>query len=191
MRVNEIKLQQANDTPLRSERLATLLGEQGDFAKWEQIISGMIHLLDDVNGNLKLWYSYITNTKQHAPADFEWTTEEYFNSWRKISEEKTTLPGIQVAHIKCISPESKAADVISRLALIPFMVGYSPKTWRTGIDSMIPKKTADLQPEKLRLILLMDACFHNGNKLIGKKMMEYGEKHGLLAPEQFGSRKAK
>jgi Reverse transcriptase (RNA-dependent DNA polymerase). len=56
---------------------------------------------------------------------------------------------------------------------------------------MIPKKTADLRPEKLRLILLMDARFNHNNKLIGKKMMEYGEKHGLLANEQYGSRKSK
>lgn len=102
-----------------------------------------------------------------------------------------TLPGIQVAHIKCLDHESTSADIISKLALIPLMVGYSPITWRTGIDSMIPKKTADLRPEKLRLILLMDARFNHNNKLIGKKMMEYGEKHNLLAPEQFGSRKCK
>lgn len=56
---------------------------------------------------------------------------------------------------------------------------------------MIPKKTADLKPEKLRLILLMGARFNHNNKLIGKKMMEIGEDKGWLAPEQFGSRKAK
>jgi hypothetical protein len=58
-----------------------------------------------------------------------------------------------------------------------------------GIDSIIPKKVADLRPSKLRLILLMDARFNHNNKLIGKKMMEYGEREKLLAPEQFGSRK--
>jgi len=61
-----------------------------------------------------------------------------------MSEEKTTMPGIQVAHIKCLNPESKAADVISKLALIPLMTGYSPQHWKKGIDSMIPKKVADL-----------------------------------------------
>jgi hypothetical protein len=47
------------------------------------------------------------------------------------------------------------------------------------------KKMADLRPEKLRQILLMDARFNHNNKLIGKKMMEYGETHGLLAQEQY------
>lgn len=102
-----------------------------------------------------------------------------------------TIPGIQVAHLKCLDADTDSAFIISSLALIPLMVGYSPKTWRVGIDSMIPKKVADLRPEKLRLILLMDARFNHNNKLIGKKMMEYVERHGLLDPEQFGSRKSK
>lgn len=191
MRVNKIKLLQAKHTPLRGEQLSILLGEQGDFDTWEQILRGRIQLPDNVDESLKVWYSYITNYDKHPTTDFTWTTKEYFDSWTKISEEKTTLPGIQVAHIKCIQPESDAAEIISLLSLIPFMVGYSPITWRRGIDSMIPKKTADLRPEKLRLILLLDARFNHGNKLIGKKMMEYGEQHNLLAPEQYGSRRAK
>lgn len=124
-----------------------------------------------------------------TPVDFTWTTKEYWESWTKISKNKSTLPGIQVAHIKSINYESIAADVLSKLALIPLLVGYSPKTWRKGIDSMIPKKVADLRPSKLCLILLMAARFNHNNKLIGKKMMEYGEREKMLAPEQFGSRK--
>ena len=56
---------------------------------------------------------------------------------------------------------------------------------------MIPKKESEWRPGKLRLILLMDARFNHNNKLIGKKIMEYGERKGLLAPEQYGSRKEK
>ena len=57
---------------------------------------------------------------------------------------------------------------------------------------MIPKKDMkEFRPKKLRLILLMDVRFNHANKLIGKKIMEYGEEHGLLANEQFGSRKSK
>jgi hypothetical protein len=75
-------------------------------------------------------------------------------------------------HIKCLDSSSSAAEVISKLALIPLMVGYSPRTWHSnGIDSMIPKKVTDLRPAKLQLILLMDARFNHNNKLIDKKMM--------------------
>lgn len=93
-----------------------------------------------------------------------------------MNKNKTTrTPGLQIAHIKCLTPDSVAADVVSKLALIPLLCGYAPWHWKIGIDSMIPKKMADIRLEKLRLILLMDARFNQNNKLIGKKMMENGK----------------
>jgi hypothetical protein len=108
--------------------LTELLGEQGHFDKWEAILKGSIRLPADVDEGLRLWYDYITNVPKHTMSNFCWTTEEYFESWTKMLEEKTTLPGIQVAYIKCIDPTSKAAEVISKLALIPLLTGYSPNT---------------------------------------------------------------
>lgn len=163
MKTNEAQLLQAKDTPMWNTEVSELLGEQGDFQKWEQILQGVIQLPEGVNEGLKVWYDYITTIEQHTPLDLTWTTEEYVDSWKKMKEEKTTIPGIQVAHIKCLDSESLAASVISKLALIPLIAGYSPITWRIGIDSMIPKKIADLRPEKLRLILLMDARFNHNN----------------------------
>jgi hypothetical protein len=189
MRVNQEKLLQAKGTPLRDQQSSLLVGEQGDFKTWEKILERLVQLPHDIDKGLALWYNFITSIKQLDIMEFMWTTEEYCHSWTKMKEEKTTLPGIQVAHLKCLDPETTAADVMSKLALVPLITGYSPDTWRVGIDSMIPKKVADLRPEKLRLILLMDARFNHNNKLIGKKMMAYGEKHHLLAPEQYGSRK--
>ena len=37
----------------------------------------------------------------------------------------------------------------------------------------------------------MDVHFNHANKLIGIKILEYGEQHGLLSNEQFGSRRNK
>ena len=108
-----------------------------------------------------------------------------------MSEDKSALPGVQAAHLKSIDPKSEAGDVISWMALIPLLTGYAPKQWMKGIDSMIPKKKDEWRPGKLRLILLMEARFNQNNKLIGRKMMQHGEKYGYLAREQFGSRNAK
>jgi len=193
IKANTEKRQQANNTPLRQEPLQSLLGEQMDFEKWDDILKGRIQLPDEgIEEGTRLWYDYIQNNNEIEPMDITWTTEEYFESWEKMPETKSCLPGIHTVHIKCIDPKSKGADVISKLALIPLLTGYTPKSWKHGIDSMIPKKAeGEHRPEKLRLILLMCARFNHNNKLIGKKMMEYGEKHGTLAEEQYGSRKAK
>ena len=101
------------------------------------------------------------------PFKINWSTEEYCKSWEKMEETKSSIPGVHTTHMKCLDPHTKAAE---KLALIPLITGYAPKSWKKGIDSIIPKKTiGECRPEKLRLILLFDARFNHNNKLIGKK----------------------
>jgi len=188
---NKEKLLQANNTPLRLEPLQSLVGEQMDYDKWEKILQGNINLPEEgIEEGTRLWYDFI---KSQTIKEFsiKWTPEEYLASWKKMKEDKSSAPGIHIGHIKCIDPCSPAAYVVSTLALIPLQTGYAPAIWRIGVDSMIPKKLSDMRPEKLRLILLMDARFNHNNKLIGKKILEYGEQHRTLADEQYGSRKNK
>ena len=185
---NKEKLQQANNTPFRMEPLQSLLGEQMEYEKWEKILKKEIDLPEDVEEGTRLWYEYIQNFDENTD-DITWTTEEYCDSWKKMQEDKASLPGIHSAHMKCLDSTTAAAEVISRLALVPLLTGYAPTQWKKGLDSMIPKKEGEWRPGKLRLILLLDARFNHNNKLIGKAIMNYGEKHGILAPEQYGSRK--
>lgn len=191
LEANKAKLLQAHNTPLRMEPLQSLLGEQMDYVKWEEILRGTVSLPEEgIEEGTRLWYDYISS-QQLRDHIITWTPEEYFNSWKKMKEDKSSAPGIHMGHLKCIDPGSPAGYVVSMLALLPLQTGYAPTRWRIGIDSMIPKKTSDMRPEKLRLILLMDARFNHNNKLIGKKILEYGEKYKMLAEEQYGSRKNK
>lgn len=191
MNANKMKLLQAYNTPLRMAPLQELLGEQMDYEKWEDILRGTVKLPEEgIEEGTRLWYQFVSS-QELSDFKISWTTEEYFASWAKMKEETSSAPGIHIGHIKCVNPMSQAAYVISTLALLPLQTGYAPRLWRTGIDSMIPKKQSDLRPEKLRLILLMDARFNHNNKLIGKKILEFGERHKKLADEQYGSRKGK
>jgi len=185
---NKEKLQQANNTPFRMEPLQSLVGKKMDDDKWEQILRKEINLPTDVEEGTKLWYDCIQDYNEDTE-DITWMTEEYCDSWKKRKEDKASLPGIHAAHMKCLDSATAAAEVISHLALIPLLTGYAPKQWRKGLDSMIPKKEGEWRPAKLRLILLLNDRFNHNNKLIGKAIMQYGEKKGILAPEQYGSMK--
>ena len=191
IRANKEKVLQANNTPLREEPLRSLLGEQGDFNKWEEILKGLINLpVEGLEEGTKLWFEFM-KSPTHQAFEIDWTAKEYFDGWKKMKEETVSAPGWHFSHLKSIDPNSDTGEVVSKLALLPLKTGYVPQEWRYGIDSMIPKKLSDLRPEKLRLVLLMDCRFNHNNKLIGKRMMEFGEKHNLLAKEQYGSRKRK
>jgi hypothetical protein len=190
LKVNKEKLLQARDTPLRVEPLRSIIGERMEYEKWEKLLKKEINIPDRLEEGTRLWFEAIQDFSDD-PFEIEWTTEEYFDGWKAMSEDKSSLPGIQAAHLKSVDPSSKAADTISWMALIPLITGYVPLHWKRGVDSMIPKKKNEWRAGKLRLILLMEARFNHNNKLIGKKMMEYGERKGFLAREQFGSRKSK
>ena len=45
--------------------------------------------------------------------------------------------------------------------------------------------------DKLRIILLYESDFNFNNKIIGRKALENGERHGAIAIEQYGSRRGK
>ena len=189
-RCNKEKLLQANNTPLGEEPLlSALLGEQGDFDTWEKILKGQVQLPEEgVEEGTRLWFNFMT-TAYPEEIEIEWTPKEYFEGWRKMKENTGCLPGWTFAHMKSIAHDSLAGEVISLLSLIPLQIGFAPEEWKTGLNCMIPKKLHDLLPSKLRLILLMDCRFNHNNKYVGKKVMEFGEKNGLLAKEQYGSRK--
>ena len=59
----------------------------------------------------RLWFEAIQNFEDD-PVKIEWTTAEYFQSRKLMSEDKSLLPGIQAAHVKSVDPSSKAVDVI-------------------------------------------------------------------------------
>jgi hypothetical protein len=65
------------------------------------------------------------------------------------------------------------------------------KRWKQGIDVMIPKKLGSLRASQLRTIVLMEPDFNLINKIMGRRIMAYAEKHQSIAAEQFGSRKVK
>lgn len=141
LHVNKDKLQQADETILQTERYQQLFGEQGNFQAWEKILRHQIVVLEDANEELKMWFMFMTNFEE-VENKCHWTTEEYINSWQGMDEKKTTIQGLQVAHIKCLDVSTMVAEIVSKMALVPLLSGYAPKHWRIGVDSMIPKKQA-------------------------------------------------
>ena len=139
---NQKKLLQAKDTPFGKEPLQSLVGEQMDFAKWEEILKKSITLPENLEEGTQIWYDCIQNFEDN-PEKITWTAEEYCDSWIQMKEEKNS------SHLKCLDHITKAAEVISSIALVPLLTGYAPTQWKRGIDSMIPKKEGEWQPEKL------------------------------------------
>ena len=84
---NKEKLLQARDTPLQQELLRSLLGERMEYETWEKILKKEVYMPDNVEEGTKLWFHAIQNFEEN-PVRIEWSTEEYFESWKPMSETK-------------------------------------------------------------------------------------------------------
>jgi len=83
---------------------------------------------------------------------------------------------------------AKLNAILANLALLS---GWALERWKKTLNVMLEKLAGNDNVEKLCIIMLFKADFNNNNKWIGKQVMLTAEKHGLLAPEQYGSRKSK
>ena len=81
------------------------------YETWVKLLRKEINVPDDLEEGTKLWFDAMQEPDDEPP-EIEWTTKEYFDGWRLMSEDKSSMPGIQAAHIKCIKHKSKAADVV-------------------------------------------------------------------------------
>ena len=191
MRVTAVKLMAANPTILRQFPYSSYLGESGDFSTWEKLIDGRLTLPEAFDSDVRAWMTYLQSTMPSLTETMSWTPRAYSDSWRLMREETGCGPGPDFACLKSIAPGSIANTATSLIALTPMQTGLYPSLWNTAIEQLIPKKIHDLRATKLRRITLFTAQLNHNKKFLGKRMMAFGEQRGLLAKEQYGSRKSK
>lgn len=76
----------------------------------------------------KLWVEY-KSKGDLKDLGLIWSTEEYFKSWKKMSEDKGSAPGWSFPHLKSVNPNSVSTDIISELSFLPLLTGYVPEEW--------------------------------------------------------------
>jgi len=79
----------------------------------------------------------------------------------------------------------------AHLANIVMSSRYLLKQWQTRLNIMLQKQAGNLNVDKLRIILLIEANFNQNHKWLGRAVMHQAEHLGLLAPEQYGSHNQK
>ena len=121
------KLLQADNTPLREEPLCSHFGEDGNFDKWNDFIDNKLHLPDmyPTTAGTRLWCTKMQNTTFHTQPT-KWTEEEYVQSWTKMKETTTSLPGPSFSHYKAARLGSVAAKIYSSLAIFLMLLGFAP-----------------------------------------------------------------
>ncbi len=207
MRANEEKLQQANNVDIRMEPLQSHFGEQGDVDKWEAIHRGDLTLPPDYPAERGLSLFFEAISRNHLPAiqltptynpiqeeqDKQWDEYDKLHNegWKKMKEKTSCGPPTHFGHYRAPIAGSEFSHIQTIIGTLPMIAGFVPELWKECVDTMLVKKISDMQAKKLRLVTLLEPQYLQMSKLVNKLMMDNAEKHGALAPEQYGSRRGK
>jgi hypothetical protein len=115
----------------------------------------------------------------------------YINGWN-AAKEKTSCGSnvLHFGHFKATACCCSLAEFEASMANFPFVIGYSPTSWREAIDVEL-LKISNYNPETFHTIKLYHPPFNMNNMILGCKVMRHTEKYKLIAPEQFSSRRNK
>ena len=195
---NDRRFRQASDTDLLTPSLLAALGPMGTSPlAVELVAAGATKGLQDY-GLSDAALLYLSSHRRPAvlhlpssPLPLDFRTQAYSRSWLKMDEFTASGPsGLHFGHFQANAMDPQLAAVDAALARIPTLSGYVPLRWMQGMNVMLEKKPGVSQVTKLRTILLYEADYNHNNKLLGRAMMRFAETNALLAPEQYGSRKA-
>ena len=128
---------------------------------------------------------------KHLPQiDLSYSTQDYIQGWAKMKEKTTSgISAIHFGHHLACTTNPHNAQFEAQMCAIPYQTGYSPQRYQHSVNAMLLKKSGKTDVASLRTIVLLEPDFNHMNKKLGKDVMEHAERHQLITPEQFGSRK--
>ena len=194
----------SGDTPFARGPSADLVGDDGEVDAVEEMLKGKFTLdikeLDEAAASSEM-KSFIMalkiptskKTGSEVPEmSVNMKMEGYIRAFRKTAEATASSPsGIHYGHYIAACESKVLAEVNLLFMETPFQVGIPLTRWTRSLHCMIQKME---QPfvNKLRIVQLYEADFNTMLKfIIGRRLMQYGEKHGLNGHQLYGSCKGR
>ena len=189
---NASKYRQTENTPCMMGQLAKDLGRLGDTPEANDILNGRYTPPPGTNQYVAEFLQHLKYDKNafNDPPQEIVSTQDYTTGWKKKKERISAgKSGWTFSHSKTCIMNKSVADFEATMAHIPYVTGYAPKEWKIGVNIMIYKKANLDRVDKLRTIVLKEADANFNDGKLGRDMMNHAEIHGMIAKEQYGSRK--
>ncbi len=190
LREAETRFTQSHPTPFLQQPLLDDFGLFGDTAATDQVLAGTYEPKPGTDPYAVKLLPFLARPPGVKEGKKEMTEEEYRYGWQQARESTaSSYSKIHFGHYKASSRSTKQLALDFILANFPYRTAYTPRRWLHGINVMLEKMQGNFHVNKLRIILLYEADFNQNNKFMGRDMMKCAEEAGMLAPEQYGSRK--
>ena len=126
--------------------------------------------------------------------EYQWTygIEEYKSTFSKTRESTACGPsGLHMSHWKAALEREQIMKVHAFFVWAAFQFGFSYKRWEVSWHVMLQKKELPYS-QKMRIIQLLKGDFNGALKfLMGRRLMWYITKKGLIDAATYGSRLGK
>ena len=181
------------DTPLmNSDGLCQKLGYLGNTRTAEDILDGRYTVPKNIDKVTKELLHQINEVKRQLSNKLPSSVslQDYKQFWKTCKEKtSSSFSGLHFGHYKACATNDYLASIQAKSIDLCFRTGIPLRRWSTGLTVMIEKLPGVTLVNKLRAILLMEADFNFGNRLIiGKKMVQGLEKKQFFPQDSFGSR---
>ena len=191
---NESKFRQTQNTPCMMEPMRSELGYNSNTEAGERILQGNYIAPPGTDQYTRELLKELKKATIKFPAPEAVITKKIFQEGWKVMKEATSagsITGLHFGHLKACATDSFLSEFESSISHVPYATGYTPKSWQFGINVMLKKKAQVDLVTGLRTTVLTEADFNFNNKILGRQSLAHAEKNGLIAKEQYGSRKGK
>lgn len=188
---------QAADTPFVTGPIADKIGPFADNEYCDSVLEGTFDFNDiaetvEVEDIIK-GMRYPDTTRPTPPIDSTIDEEGFVSAIAHTRERTSSSPsGRHYGHYRALLRKPAILGLIAHLANFCFKWGVTMQRWTKVIQPQIPKDKGTPLITRIRRITLIEADLNISlSELFGRRMMDNAEKHKLLHPQQYGSRKGR
>ena len=200
LRQNFRHLLKSQHSEFTKGKLGKQIGTYAENEIVEELLQGIdqTRLSNELSDGSQIMENFIKAMKRpiskitdNPITNFNWTygVEEYKKTFSKTSENTACGPsGLHMSHWKAALEREVLMRIHSFFIWAAFAIGFSYDRWEISQHCMLKKKSLPFS-QKLRIIQLFEGDFNGALKyILGRKMMQYITKHGIVDKETYGSR---
>ena len=191
MEENGKRFRLTESTPLMSEYFKNKLGYLAERSPENEIWKGNTEGFKNISEEVKRMFEMFEgNSKKEV--DTVITAIDFKTYWKKAKERtSSSVSGLHFSHYKSAADSDRMSEIHAIMTHMASNSGVPLVRWTKGLSCMLEKEKGVCIVDKLRAILLMEADFNFGNKLLfGHRLMKQMENTGDIPAEQHGSRNA-
>ena len=189
MKENSCRFRLAYTSPILQGDLHDSLGPSGEGSLTNDILTSQEQLHNHLE--VKEIFALFHNSPHHLISSHI-TTEQWIEHWRHAKERTaSSFSGLHFGHYKAHTVNKEIAEIKCKLVNLALLSGQPLSRWTKGVSVMLEKVAGNINVQKLRAILLLEADFNAMHKIIfNNRLIPSIEAHKAIPMEVIGGRRS-